>query len=130
MDLIWIIYLIDVLTGNFFIGVVEFFLVIGILVGAFIKCVMSPHGSDDFDKSVVNIGNALTSKATVIVAVVLFIFLWLSPSKDTAYKMLAAYGVTEAYAAAQSSDKVKAIAGKSLEVLEKAMDDYLTKEEK
>ena len=46
----------------------------------------------------------------------------LVPDKDLAYTMLAAYGVQTAV----ESPEVKAMAGKSLEVLEKAMDDYLS----
>ena len=53
------------------------------------------------------------------------------PDKETSYVLLAAYGVQEI----ASNDKVQELGGKSLEVLEKAMDEYLkesetTKEEK
>ena len=43
------------------------------------------------------------------------------PTKDTAYKMLAAYGVQEVV----KNDEVQKLAGKSLLVLEKAMDSYI-----
>ena len=43
------------------------------------------------------------------------------PDKDTCYAILAAYGVQTA----AESEEVKQFAGKSLEVLEKAMDQYL-----
>ena len=46
------------------------------------------------------------------------------PSKDTAYKMLAAYGVQETVEAASKSEDVKRIASKSLTLIEKSIDDY------
>lgn len=49
-----------------------------------------------------------------------------TPTKDTAYNMLAAYGVTEAYQYVSESKEAKEIASKSLAVLDKAMNDYLT----
>ena len=45
----------------------------------------------------------------------------LLPTKDTAYKMLAAYGVTELV----KSEDVRRLGSKSLEVLERAMDSYI-----
>ena len=47
------------------------------------------------------------------------------PSKDTAYKMLAAYGVQETVVAAQQSEYVQKMTGKSLQLLEKTVDKYL-----
>ena len=49
-----------------------------------------------------------------------------TPTKNTAYNMLAAYGVTEAYQYVSESKEAKGIASKSLAVLDKAMNDYLT----
>ena len=46
------------------------------------------------------------------------------PSKDTAYKMLAAYGLQEAVEAASKSEDVKRLASKSLTLIEKSIDDY------
>lgn len=45
----------------------------------------------------------------------------LIPDKEDSYAILAAYGVEEII----SNEKVKDVAGKSLEVLEKAMSEYL-----
>ena len=47
------------------------------------------------------------------------------PAKDTAYKMLAAWGVQETVVAAQQSEYVQKMAGKSLQLLEKTVDKYL-----
>ena len=49
------------------------------------------------------------------------VFVWLLPTKDTAYKMLAAYGVQSIV----TNPEVQKLGGKSLDVLNKAMDEYL-----
>ena len=46
------------------------------------------------------------------------------PSKDTAYKMLAAYGLQETVEAASKSEDVKRLANKSLTLIEKSIDGY------
>jgi|TARA_R110000796_G_scaffold66105_2_gene152331 hypothetical protein len=57
---------------------------------------------------------------------ILFLYAWIVPSKDTAYKMLAAYGVTEL----AQNEQAQKLGGKSLEVLNAAMDNYLKSKEK
>ena len=52
------------------------------------------------------------------------IFNTVLPSKDTAYKMLAAYGLQETVEAASKSEDVKRLASKSLTLIEKSIDDY------
>lgn len=56
----------------------------------------------------------------------LLILCWIVPSKDTAYQMLAAYGVQEAYVAATESEDVQRIASKSLKLIEATLDEHLT----
>lgn len=51
------------------------------------------------------------------------------PSKETAYKMLAAYGVQETVLAAKQSEYVQRMTGKSLQLLEKTVDKYLSEED-
>lgn len=46
------------------------------------------------------------------------------PTTETAYKMLAAYGVQETVQAASKSDEIKRIASKSLSLVENAIDNY------
>lgn len=120
MDLFWIIYLIG-MVGGVKAAAIVVCVITGVAGGLITLFSLDEDGWETVKKTIYPILKIFS------VALVVGLF---TPTKDTAYKMLAAYGVTEAYAAAQSSDKVKAIAGKSLEVLEKAMDDYLTKEEK
>jgi hypothetical protein len=58
-----------------------------------------------------------------------FLFIWLLgfliPEEKVMYTMLAAYGVQEIV----TNPKVQELGGKSLDVLEKAMDEYIGKEE-
>ena len=98
---------------------------VSIFIGLIMRAFLDPEGYNSSDYKV---GVNLTTKYSTIPAAIMVVFLFLTPSKDTAYKMLAAYGVTEAYTAAADSEKVQALAGKSLSVLEKAMDDYLVEE--
>ena len=53
----------------------------------------------------------------------IFFVLSFLPSTDTAYKMVAVYGATELV----QMEEVQEIGGKSLEVINKVMDDYLGK---
>lgn len=46
------------------------------------------------------------------------------PSKDTAYKMLAAWGLQETVEAVSKSEDVKRLASKSLTLIEKSIDEY------
>lgn len=60
-------------------------------------------------------------KKLVAVNVMVAALVILTPDKETSYAMLAAYGVQTV----AESEQVQEIAGKSLRVLEKYMDDYL-----
>ena len=50
------------------------------------------------------------------------------PSQKTAYNMLAAYGVTEVYESLSQSQEVRDATSKAMQVLDKAMDDFLTQQ--
>lgn len=52
-----------------------------------------------------------------------------TPTEDGVYKILAAYGIVEAYEALSESEDAKRIAGKSLKYLEDVLDDKMKKEE-
>lgn len=60
-------------------------------------------------------------KKTMRGLILYFTCVALVPDKDTMYTMLAAYGVQST----AESEEAQQVAGKSLEVLEKAMDEYL-----
>ena len=117
MDLFWIIYFIGVLDAS--LGALSVAITISIIGGAVCLATLVEKQWSDVKKHFI-----ILLKCSLFCMAALIIL----PSSPTAYKMLAAYGVTEAYAAAQESDKVQAIAGKSLKVLEKALDDYLGKD--
>lgn len=109
-NLVWAIYFIDTLTsegGNSIVGVLLF------VITAF--CFFMRKEIE------IELDAKLPLKLMTSMAAVLFLYGALMPSKDTAYKMLAAYGVTEI----AQNEEVQKIGGKSLAVLEKAMDEYL-----
>ena len=114
-DLIWIIYFIDVLSSEGGFTALSI-----LLVGA---AIFSHFMAMDFlDKeSFSNFCSKFPRKSIGLLCVVLFLYGWLVPSKDTAYKMLAAYGVYEL----TQNEQAKTLGGKSLKVIEAAMDEYL-----
>lgn len=133
MDLIWIIYFVDTFTGSpiptfsflaFVIGVVLICAAISWLVLTLDEGVQR-NISEGQEKLVSLLSQVLKSKVlwgvmfwSILLAPLLNSFI---PSRDTAYKMLAAYGVQEIMV----TDEAKKIGNKSLEVLDKAMSDYL-----
>ena len=120
MELFWIIYLIGMFSS--ILGVASAVIIALMVLTCLGAMVASVEGL--WAKAMPGIKMSLK-----VIAALGFVII-VVPSKSTGYKMLAAYGVTEAYTAAQESDKVQAIAGKSLKVLEKAMDSYLDEEVK
>ncbi len=118
MELMWIIYLIDTLTGR---GVDAIGIVLPILGGCVYAFSFILESEQSIDKEQAQTARRVSVRVFVSV---IFITLLL-PNNSTAYKMLAAYGVTEVYQAASESERVQKLAGKSLQVLDKAMDSYL-----
>lgn len=131
MELMTIIYFIDIFAGDPIpfggIGAFILLLIFCVLGGllSFLIDEGKKEGSEIFSDWI----KKWTSKTAYTVYAVI-LFAWginaLIPSKDTAYKMLAAYGVTEI----ATNERVQELGGKSLEVLEKAMNDYLEKSKK
>jgi hypothetical protein len=60
-------------------------------------------------------------KSLGVISIVLILLATLIPNKETIYTMVAAYTVQDI----ATSPKVQELGGKSLEVIEKVMDDYL-----
>ncbi len=119
MELALIIYFIDVLSSKGGIAVVGW--IIGLVYLIISVAIVIVGGLCPDDKSLKGLSDKLPTKTVVTLSVLMVCYGWLMPSKDTAYKMLAAYGVTEI----AQSEEAKRLAGKSLEVLERAMDEYL-----
>lgn len=123
MEFAFIIYFINVICGGWT-GV-------GLLLGmlCLVSTIISTVGlfipkdrQEDLPEETIRL--ALTHKCWKWIAGLSFGILFLSnfiPDRDTAYTMLAAYGVQEV----AQMPQVQATASKSLEVLNKAMDQYL-----
>jgi hypothetical protein len=129
MTLAWIIYLIetlDISRGLGFLGAIG---VIAWVIGLIFsieanlaisnKTARNPERSPDSSDGYLKIYHQLWPlKLLVCVMLTLAVLL---PTKETAYTMLAAYGVESIV----TNDKVQEFGGKSLDVINKAMDNYL-----
>lgn len=118
MSLVWMIYFIDVLSSEGGLAVIGCLYFVVLLFFCFARVSVSSNSDVAEIKKILKIVNTGTLKT---LAVVFILYGTLVPTKATAYKMLAAYGVTEI----AQNESVQNLGGKSLEVLEKAMDDYL-----
>lgn len=133
MDLIWIIYIVDNFAGNPFpswILWVTIGLIISVLIGSIMSTDLKNIGASEKKPCILTAVNQIKPfKFWIIILLVVggisSAMNMVVPSKDTAYKMIAAYGVTEI----MQTDKAKRLGGKSLEVLEKVMDEYLKESE-
>ena len=137
MELAFVIYLIDNITAmkDHIFGLSDFvFLTIVILgflitgVGALIVLGLMEMSVDEFKESVIYTFYKKLVKGWFYILLPMCllgsVFNIILPSKDTAYKMLAAYGVQETVEAASKSEDVKRLASKSLSLIEKSIDDY------
>ena len=137
MELAFVIYLIDNITalkGHIF-GLSDFIflttLVLGCLVtgvGGLIVFGLMEMSVNEFKESVIYTfyKKLVKSWFYILLPMCLLgsVFNIVLPSKDTAYKMLAAYGLQETVEAASKSEDVKRLASKSLSLIEKSIDDY------
>tara|TARA_R100000388_G_C7231096_1_gene154728 strand:- start:379 stop:783 length:405 start_codon:yes stop_codon:yes gene_type:complete len=125
MELALVIYVIDLMSA-FGGAEVALFIFLGTvaviplcLLKAFSVDVGDAHGDKEDELRIAAIIPII--KRTLICFFALIVLAWLTPSKETSYAMLAAYGVQTV----AESEQVQEVAGKSLRVLEKYMDDYL-----
>ena len=129
MSLVWIIYWIDWLgEGNPFPSGGTLFGYTLLFLFVYVVCTVAYGITNELDPgeafSAVGLKVLKLKCWYITFAVVCFlgsIGNSLLPTKDTAYKMLAAYGVTELV----KSEDVRRLGSKSLEVLEKAMNSYI-----
>lgn len=112
--LVLFVYLTGILWG------LNFFLVLSALLFGAGSLVFTGFEVVDGDEQAAKPAKFCRKAAYISVPLALLV-----PSKDTALQMAAAYGVTEAYEVASQSEDVKRLAGKSLELLEKHMDEAL-----
>lgn len=124
MELVLVIYLIDLMAGiNYILPL--FIGVVGLLSIALVAMAIHDFASKDVTDSFRNkLPKILKIWATLLTASVFLA--WLTPSRETSYAMLAAYGVQTV----AEVEKVQEVAGKSLKVLERYMDDYLEESSK
>lgn len=123
MSLVWVIYLIDVVCQPW-VGV-GFLTFAGTLVCVYLT-VSSCFTTDKDDEAFrLFLRKPVWKKLMIFGISILFLSNFI-PERDTAYKMLAAYGVEEAIKLPQ----VQGVADKSFQVLNKAMDDYLKESDK
>ena len=128
MSLVWVIYLIDVICQPWFgVGILTF---VGTLVCAWLtisSCFTTDKQAlcSDDEAFRLFLRKPVWKKLMIFGISVLFLSNFI-PERDTAYKMLAAYGVEEAIKLPQ----VQGVADKSFQVLNKAMDDYLKESDK
>lgn len=137
MELAFVIYLIDNITAlkEHIFGLSDFMfltiLILGFLItgiGALIVFGLIEMSVNEFRESVIYTFYKKLVKSWFYILLPLCllgsVFNVVLPSKDTAYKMLAAYGLQETVEAASKSEDVKRIASKSLTLIEKSIDDY------
>lgn len=117
MNLMWAIYVADSWTPGKGTVILLSLLTVAMLFATvgFVIMRITPEASEEYQRF------KTPYKHLCIVFSVVFLYYNAAPSKETAYKMLAAYGVEKV---AQNPD-VQRLAGKSLDVLEKAMDGYI-----
>lgn len=135
MELAFVIYLIDNLCsmkGSFWdLGTAIQFLFVPAMITGFCWFVYAMEGGGDKDGQSYAVASTATKYLklwffwTTPVFILGSVLNTVIPSKDTAYKMLAAYGVQETVVAAQQSEYVQKMTGKSLQLLEKTVDKYL-----
>ena len=137
MELAFVIYLIDNITAlkDHIFGLSDFIfltiLVLGCLVtgvGALVVFALMEMPVNKFKESVIYTFYKKLVKSWFYIFLPMCllgsVFNIVLPSKDTAYKMLAAYGLQETVEAASKSEDVKRLASKSLSLIEKSIDDY------
>ena len=137
MELAFVIYLIDNITAlkDHIFGLSDFIflttLILGCLVtgvGALVVFALMEMPVNKFKESVIYTFYKKLVKSWFYIFLPMCllgsVFNIVLPSKDTAYKMLAAYGLQETVEAASKSEDVKRLASKSLSLIEKSIDDY------
>lgn len=125
MNLAMMIYFIDVICGEHGVlavitGVTLILWLFGFLVSICLR--LDEDVKKEDREQFMSIYKSLWPLKTFVV--VMCVLSAVVPEKDTAYKMLAAYGVESIV----THPEVQKLGGKSLDVLNKAMDEYLQEE--
>lgn len=121
MNLVIIVYLLGLAEkANTSLGVTFGISLFSIFILLFIKGAFTVDLSEDI-KGILT----LWIKRAGVVALISGVLFTLVPTKEISYAMLAAYGVEEIV----TNERVQDIGGKSLDLLEKTLDEYLSEKE-
>ncbi|AUR86344.1 TMhelix containing protein [Vibrio phage 1.084.O._10N.261.49.F5] len=130
MELVWIIYIIDVICGEWsFLNFLTVSVLICSIMGVVAKVYLGSFDSEDLtcsDKEAYNFMSIFPYKYTITVSSILLIIGTFLPTQETAYKMLAAYGVVTV----TENPDVQEIMGEGLDVLKLTLKDYKEQFEK
>jgi len=121
-NLIWVIYLIDVVCGDM-VGIM--FLCVFGFIGSFTMFLLVKTAPTNYNGTPA-LSAGISNMKWGLFSILFLIPLLLSnfiPSKDTAYKMLAVYGVSEV----AKSDNVKELMGDGMDILKLTLKDYKEK---
>lgn len=121
MELAFIIYLIDVLCGKGLSFLLALTSMLGLLWFTYVYLYIFVGDERESEEAKLTLERSKKGKKYIWIALLLLVFI---PSEKTAYKMLAAYGVQSIV----ENPKVQELGSKSLQVLEKAMNEYIEKE--
>lgn len=121
-NLIWVIYLIDVLTQpmkgvGVLLVLTAMFSSVGLIIKVIVSSIENPSANDKVWGSVLK---KMPLKTTTYIPIALMLLSNLIPSQDTAYKMLAVYGVVEV----SKQEDVKEVFGEGFEILKLTMQEY------
>lgn len=116
MELAIVVYLVSLFDG---IGSSLVVTTTALTLAACVACGICSEGSLNEDLWLKRCYNL--AKSLLFTIPILSTFVWIVPDKETSYTMLAVYGAQEIV----QSDEATRIMGKSVEVFEAYMDDYL-----
>lgn len=121
-NLMWVIYLIDVICDDWVgLGLILFILFITSSACFVAKCVVdSEENPNQSDKVFAKTVSKFPLKTIMVLTSFLALLLNFIPSKDTAYKMLAVYGVNEVY----ENKDVQDIMGDGVDILKLTLKQY------
>ena len=126
-NLVWVIYLIDVLTQPMAgVGFMLFLCMIAALVLHVVYALCDKDNPSSDESQFINFYKGLPVKTVGITSMLLLLVSNLIPSQDTAYKMLAVYGVSEV----ANNQNVQELMGDGMDILKLTLKDYKEKLEK
>lgn len=131
MELVWIIYLIEVVTNIEMWGVTYLLGILTVTTVGWVgvSCIYALENKDVYFKDLIKIYfDILKRKLIIIPALLVFgfgsLFNSLIPSKDTAYLMLGAYGVQSVAETVGKNEEAQKIGKSTLKLINSAIEKY------